>query len=44
MLLYYSIITDKTVKKKQYSLPNWTWEFPKKNGFLIKNPGGLGFF
>ena len=39
MLLYYSIITDKTVKKKQYGLPNWTWEFPQKPGFLIIKPG-----
>ena len=51
MLLYYSIITDKTVKKKQYGLPNWTWEFSqkprillKKPGFFKNKPGWAGFF
>ena len=44
MLLYYSIITDKTVKKKQYCLANWTWEFPPKTGFLFKKPGWAVFF
>ena len=44
MLLYYSIITDKTVKKKQYGLHNWTWEFPKKPGFFKKTRVGWFFF